>query len=291
VNEDAVVSLTHGQARASVALRGAEWRTWRVGARDLLWQPDPAFWSATAPVLFPVCGWTRGGHVRIGGRSFPLGLHGFAAQCAFEVAEQGDDFVNLVLRDDDYTRALYPFRFELTLSYRLMAHAVEIRAGVVNRNAAPMPYAVGLHPGFRWPFAGDDPAAYRVRFDQPESPLVPIIASGGLFSPRRRTVTLDQGCALQLSHETFSREALCFLHVQSRGLTFEAPDGAAIRMDIDGFPHVVLWSRPGAPFLCLETWTGHGDPEGFEGDFLEKPSMIHLAPGAVNRHAAIFSFC
>jgi hypothetical protein len=49
-----------------------------------------------------------------------------------------------------------------------------------------------------------------------------------------------------------------------------------------------LWSRPGAPFLCLEAWTGHGDPAGFSGDIFAKPSMQSLFPGESARCAATF---
>jgi hypothetical protein len=30
--------------------------------------------------------------------------------------------------------------------------------------------------------------------------------------------------------------------------------------------------------------TGTGDREGFEGSFFERPSMIHLEPGAASQH-------
>jgi galactose mutarotase-like enzyme len=51
-----------------------------------------------------------------------------------------------------------------------------------------------------------------------------------------------------------------------------------------------LWTRPGAPFLCLEAWTGHSDPEGFAGDLFEKPAMRALAPGARARHRAVYRY-
>jgi hypothetical protein len=61
-------------------------------------------------------------------------------------------------------------------------------------------------------------------------------------------------------------------------------------MELENFPHIALWSRSvkgiGAPFLCLEAWTGHGDPEGFSGDIFAKPSMRALAPGETARSAA-----
>jgi galactose mutarotase-like enzyme len=59
-------------------------------------------------------------------------------------------------------------------------------------------------------------------------------------------------------------------------------------MELDNFPHIALWSRPGAPFLCLEAWTGHGDPEYFDGDIFAKPSMRLLNPFESARSGARF---
>ena len=57
-------------------------------------------------------------------------------------------------------------------------------------------------------------------------------------------------------------------------------------MTAEELPHFALWSRPGAGFVCLEHWTGHGDPVGFGGDLFAKPSMRVLSPEAKARHAA-----
>ncbi len=59
-------------------------------------------------------------------------------------------------------------------------------------------------------------------------------------------------------------------------------------MDFPGFDHCALWTRPPAPYLCLEAWTGYSDPEGFAGDIFEKPSMRTLAPGETARHEATY---
>ena len=67
-------------------------------------------------------------------------------------------------------------------------------------------------------------------------------------------------------------------------------NGSAIAMDFPGFDHCALWTRPGAPFLCLEAWTGHSDPVGFTGDLFEKPSMRVLQPGERARHGVTYRF-
>ena len=69
------ITLAHGDALATVALLGAEARSWRIAGRDLLWPGDPAIWSDINPILYPVVGWTRDGEERVDGVRYPLGLH------------------------------------------------------------------------------------------------------------------------------------------------------------------------------------------------------------------------
>ncbi len=279
-----VIELSGGGARARIAALGAEAVGWSVGGVDMLWTLDPAVWDATAPVLFPVCGWTRAGRVMIGGESYPLGLHGFARFETFDLAEADADRARFVLRDTPATRARYPYRFELEIDYRLGERRLDVAARVKNTGNEPLPYAFGLHPGFRLLPGG----GHEVVFDRPERPQVPEIAAGGLFSPRRRHIELIDGRRLALRHDTFSREALCFLDASSQGLDLVGPGGRILRVEMDNFRHIVLWSRPGAPFLCVESWTGYGDPEGFRGELADKPSMTILNPGESARHSAAY---
>lgn len=252
-----------------------------------MWTPDPAVWAQTAPNLFPVVGWTRNGEIRHRGRTYPLGLHGFAAARDFAVVEQGAGFVRLRLEADAATRALYPFDFRLDAVYALDEGALVWALEASNLGDEPMPYALGLHPGFCWPLAGSR-APHAFVFEKPERPGVPVIAPGGLFSARRRAVPLD-GRRLALTEDLMAQEALCFLDLAGTGAVFDNGAGLQLRVDLEDFPHLALWARPPAPFLCIEAWTGHGDPEGFAGELSDKPSMRLLKPGAAARHAARFS--
>jgi hypothetical protein len=40
-----------------------------------------------------------------------------------------------------------------------------------------------------------------------------------------------------------------------------------------------VWTRPGAPFICIEPWQGVTDPAGFSGDIREKPGIFMVPPG------------
>ncbi|MDE3175585.1 MAG: aldose 1-epimerase family protein, partial [Pseudomonadota bacterium] len=173
------------------------------------------------------------------------------------------------------------------VEYRLADDGFEIALEIANSGDAAMPYACGLHPGFAW---GPPHEGAWVRFAAAERAEVPVIAPGGLFSDQTRAIPLQDGRNLPLDDALLAREALCFLNLASRALRFEPGDGSALEMTLDDFPHVALWSRPPAPFLCLEAWTGYGDPVGFSGDLDEKPSMRRLAPGARARHRAVFRY-
>ena len=280
------VTLRSGPAQAVIALCGAEALAWSAGGRNLLWTPDPAFWSDVSPLLFPVVGWTRLGQARVAGRLYPLALHGFARLLDYDVLAQGADFLRLGISDTALTRALYPFAFAFEAEYRLSAHALEMRMAVVNRAAMPMPYACGFHPGFRWPFAGGLQEDYRIIFESAETGRVPNVAPGGLMGATSKQLAL-LGRELSLTPALFANDALCFLDAASKGLRFAGPD-AAIDMTTENMAHIALWMRPGGQYLCLEPWSGHSDPEGFAGDLFEKPSMLVLAPGASARHGARF---
>jgi galactose mutarotase-like enzyme len=284
-----MICLKSGAARASIALEGAEIVEWEVMGNPLLWRPDPAVWNETAPLLFPLVGWTKDHEVRVGSKHYPLGLHGFARLRTFQVAEQGENRARLVLEADDATRALYPFKFSLSVDYELSETTLAVKLGVINRGAAPMPYACGLHPGFRWPFASGAPEDYLLRFAEAEDPCVPVIAPGGLISSVKRRLPVEDR-VLRLAPALFDNDALCFLNSASRSVRFEAPDGAAIVVATQDFPHIGIWCRPGHGYLCIEEWTGYSDPENFSGDLFEKPSMLVLAQGASGRHRARFTY-
>jgi galactose mutarotase-like enzyme len=283
------ITLQGGGASAVIAPLGAELRAWAVDGAPLIWTPDPAIWADTAPVLFPVVGWTRGAQVRVAGVTYPLGLHGFARTLAFRVVERGEDHVALALESGPETLALYPFAFRLVVAYRLVGATLRTTLAIENTGSAAMPYACGLHPGFRWPFAGGSLDDYAIVFAEPERPEVPVIAPDGLFTHDVKPIPLE-GRRLALDADLLAHEALCLLDARSRALRFVHRDGAAITIALEGFPHIALWSRPEGRFLSIEAWTGRGDDIDGDGDLWRKPSMIHLAPGGIRRHAAVYGF-
>jgi galactose mutarotase-like enzyme len=280
------IRLECGGASAAISTRGAEPVAWSVAGRDLLWTGDPAYWARVSPVLFPTVGRVRDGLLHVDGAAYPMDIHGFAPQSEFSVAERSGDAARFVLGDDEETRRRYPFAFRLEITYRLTEDALSTEFRVANPGDRPLPFALGFHPGFRWPFGEGGREGHAIEFEHAEEPAVPVITKQGLFSSERRSVPLE-GRRLPLDETVLAKEALCFLDARSRWVRFAGP-GGAIRMSAENFSHWALWGRAGAPFVSIEAWTGHGDPDGFEGDIMEKPSMRFLEPGAQSVHSVGF---
>ena len=280
--EQDVVRLHHGPASAALALTGAEPVSWMVDGRELIWGGDPGFWAGQAPILFPVVGASAGGVVRVEGRAHPMPQHGFARRLPFSLAERTEDSACLVLRDSTETLAAYPFPFRLDVIAHLDEDTLALTFAVTNTGSAEMPFSLGFHPAFPWPFDGGPREAYAVAFEGDETGAIPDVAPGGLLRRGSRRLALD-GRRLALDPSLFA-EALCFLDARSRSLRFLSPSGTSITMETDGFAHLALWTKPEAPFLSLEAWTGHADWDGFSGELRERASITLLAPRATHRH-------
>ena len=269
---------------ASLATQGAEPVSWRVGGAEYLWGGDPAHWNRHAPWLFPVVGASAGGQVRVGSETYPMAQHGFARDLPFAVVAQSTDSVTLRLSDGPETRAHYPFAFRLDIDARVRPAGLDLTVTVANPGDAPLPYALGFHPAFPWPFAGGERArdgGYAVAFERAERPFAPQVGAGGLLLRDEQPIPLA-GATLPLDPALFT-EALVFRNARSRWMRFTGP-GKAIHMAMEDFPHLAVWTKPTAPFLSLECWTGYADWADFSGPLQARDSQRLLPPGEEARH-------
>ena len=71
--------------------------------------------------------------------------------------------------------------------------------------------------------------------------------------------------------------------LHSRSLTYGTRVAPQVKVQFPNMPHLGIWSKPGAPFVCIEPWYGYAAPMGFCGELQEKPGIISLRPGASTR--------
>jgi galactose mutarotase-like enzyme len=251
---------------------------------EYLWQGDPRVWDGQSPVLFPIVGRLAGDAYTHAGRRYALPQHGFARRKTFTLAERGDGILRYTLDPDAETRAAYPFAFHLELSYRLRGRSVGVAYAVSNPGAETLPFSIGGHPAFSCSWhPGDALADYSLEFEHPETADAPLIRDGLIAVGKTRRILTNEN-TLPLTDTLFDRNALVFKGLSSRAITLRSRrHGATVRVDFPAFPALGIWSKPAAPYVCIEPWFGHADPVGREpgSPLATKPGMILLPPGAI----------
>lgn len=260
---------------------GAElWSLTDADGHELMTNGDPAWWTGHAPLLFPVVGTLTGDSYRLpDGRRFTLPRHGFARRKSFRLAEQGGSHVVFALAPDAETHAAYPFAFRLTVAYSVEGETLAMRVTVGNDGDEPMPYNLGFHPAFAWPLPYGAPKdAHRLLFEAPEPQPIRRLGANGLVLPDPQPTPVA-GRTLTPTVEMFEGDALIWDRLESRSILFGAQGSRALQIDFPDCPHLGLWQKPGAPFLCIEPWAGYADPDGFDDSIWDKPGILTLGPG------------
>ncbi len=251
--------------------------------RELLWQADPKHWPRHAPVLFPIVGRLKEGKAICQGKEINLPQHGFARDRIFEMKEKTADSISFQLHSSDETRRQFPFDFELCISYRLLDDGVkigyEVLAPDTELNKEGLLFSIGAHPGFNWPFQANGNAEdYTLEFEHPER-LETHLLKDGLRSGETKLLA-EEASLLPLSHSLFANDALIFNGLKSRWVKLiNDRTGQWVKVSIEGWPWLGIWTKPNAPFLCIEPWQGVTDSIDSSENFGEKEGIVKLLPG------------
>lgn len=234
----------------------------REGPRELLFLHD-FFWDRQTeripggwPFLFPICGrLERGGQAGTylyDGHLYCLPSHGFGPRTPWTVAESTADSLTLKLADSEATRAAYPFRFEVTLKYRVAQCVLICEQTYTNRGEVPMPYYAGFHPYLLTPPPGGGKEKVLLDF-----------APARTFAYNERLTDLARETAVPqvpapVVHPTVN-ERLTRVAAH-KDVRLMMPDGLTVHLaaagveDDDLFPYVQLYTMPDKPFFCIEPW-------------------------------------
>lgn len=245
---------------------------------EYIWVGDKKYWGGRAPVLFPIVGALRNGTAEISGNRIEMGQHGFARRQEFTVVENAGDKISLRLCSNGETRKMYPFGFELTVTYTLTDCGYKTEFTVKNIGDDTLPFTIGGHPGFNIPV--NEAAAfedYTIKFDQPETQNCPAV-SGSLIDPTHTEFTLQNESEIPLKHSLFYKDALIFDGLNSNTVQIvNKSTGHGVEMNFSDFPMLGIWSAVNdGPYVCLEPWTGCATLTTEGDSFTEKKGMTFL---------------
>ena len=280
-------TIENNKIKVTIADHGAELISIydKENEREVMWQADPAFWNRHAPILFPNVGQHYNKKYLYQGQTYPAGQHGFARDMEFTFVKSNEYSITHVLKANEETRKVYPFEFELEVTHSICEGHLMVGWKVVNHGENTMYFTIGGHPAFNVPVLPDTRQSdYYIQFAEDQDALTYILidTSNGTGIPEEtRELTLTDH-KYQIREDMFYNDALVFDGGQIKWVAITMPDGSPyVGMKCDGFPNFGIWSKPGAPYVCLEPWMGRCDNRGFDKDISEKDGINVLKEGEV----------
>jgi galactose mutarotase-like enzyme len=240
--------------------------------REFLWQADPAHWAKHAPVLFPIVGKLKQNTYHHEGKSYILPRHGFAREMDFLLLEQTKSKAVFQLCSSSKTKGLYPFDFDFRITYILDENNLHTSYTISNLGGDNMYYNVGAHPAFALPL---DFSAYSIVFPM-DSTLITHELAEELISKTTHQIHLENH-RLPLAYSLFEKDALIFKQLESNFVTICENERPFLKVSFADFPNLGLWTKPQAPFICIEPWLGYADTVDASGVLNEKEGIQMLA--------------
>ncbi|MCB5950691.1 aldose 1-epimerase family protein [Enterococcus sp. BWT-B8] len=276
------VIIENEKLTAVIAEEGAELVSLkdRDSGIEYIWQGNPAFWGRHAPVLFPFVGRLKNDQYSYKNKSYSLGQHGFARDQVFDVIEKGEGSVSLSLKSTKETKKVYPFDFELVLSYAIEGTELVVSYQVINTGKEEMLFSIGGHPAFNIPLEKHLTFNDYYLSLAPKMNRIQIPLSGPFADLEHKT--LGQTVAdLDLNRELFVDDALIYETPGKTAVTIKS-DGSehSVTLKYEDIPFVGIWSpyEKEAPFVCIEPWWGIADTVNSDGQLEDKSAVNQLKP-------------
>lgn len=316
--------LENGKLRVTVSDAGAElvsvWDKEREVER--IWRGDVAVWGRHAPVLFPFVGKVAGGRYTYRGQEYKMTSHGFARDREFELVDADESSVTHVLRWNEESLKIYPFKFALYVKHSfdeknpcrikiewkvVNEENIENRESIENQdsienqgntenienNGSAMLYGIGGHPAFTYPkgVSATDCSLKMEGSSLGKSLEYHLLDGDGCIDMSKKyELELEDGRAVVEEH-MFDKDALIVLGKQVEKIELCDNEGRAyVCMSCEGFPYFGIWSKKVDEFVCLEPWYGIADTAGHDGDIEKKPGMQRLDAGESRSYAYMVDF-
>ena len=248
---------------------------------EYMWGGDAKYWAGHAPILFPMICAATNGEIKVDGKKYKLGNHGFVRKTDFELVEANDAKAVFKLAYNDASLQMYPYQFELTIVYTLNGTKLKIEHQVKNTDGKDIYFQIGGHPGFNCPLDGKaNFGDYYVEFEQYETLERFFLDGPNCMVPNKSEILVRNSKVLPLTHELFYEGALVFKNVKSKVVALKSKKtDRSVTLTMEDFPYMGVWQPKDAPFVCVEPFHGAAEPEGYDGEFKDKELMITLGKG------------
>ena len=252
--------------KAKIKSFGAELNSLQKIENDFeyIWQADKQYWARHSPVLFPIVGRLKDDNYIYKSKKYNLSQHGFARDKDFELVKKDEDFIEFSLKNDEKTLEIYPFLFELNISYKLDKRKLIISYKVKNISEDKMYFSIGAHPAFN--ISNGD----FLEFEEIEKTKRYFLNDKGLIYKEEELFFLEN--KIILNENIFKNDALIFNDKNIKSIILRDKNNSKIlKVEFKDFPYLGIWSKPNlAPFVCIEPWFGVADEENSNQNIEDK---------------------
>ena len=247
---------------------------------DVLDENGKVYWKRHSPVLFPIVGKLKKNQTLIGGRTYEMRQHGFARDMEFEPITKLDNFHSYVLKSNPSTLARYPYDFELYNTYRLDGNKLTTMYRVINTGLIAMPFGIGGHPAFKIDANELKSGNYYLEFEENEEKIHFLYLVDGLVGTEYAKDILVNKRIININSHTFDNDAIIMKGITNKKISLKNKhmNKPILTMTFDEFTYLGIWSKPGAPFICIEPWLSTADNVNSTGVFTQKQDIILLKP-------------
>ena len=269
-----LIKISNDFLEIEISTKGAELKSIIKDGKERLWQGDPDVWSGQAPILFPICGGVKDNKYILNGTEYFLPKHGFAKTSEFEVESQEEDSAILLLKSTPDTLKNYPYEFEFRVVFTILENRLIVEYKITNISDKDMYCGVGAHEAYSCP---EGVEAYSIVFEQPEDLHANLIEDGYVS---RKTQCMGKGIKeLPLKNEYFAIDAIILFNLKSRKVSLKNMEtGEMVKLDFEGHDFFLIWTKPGAKYVCLEPWSTAPDFNDSDSDFTKKEGIIIIPP-------------
>lgn len=259
--------LEHGAELTSIKVDGIE--KLHQG-NEVLDENGKAYWGRHAPILFPIVGKLKDNKTQINGNIYEMTQHGFARDMDFE--DLGNN--KYLLKSNSETLKKYPFKFELYIEYKINQNELTTEYTVINKDEKDMLFGLGGHPAFICDYSTGD---YELKFDKKEDNIEFYKLQDGLIKTEPIPSILEDN-KIKLDKDIFNEDAIIMKNINSNKIVLNnaRENKKELEFNFEGFPYLAIWSKKGAPFVCIEPWQNHTDSVNSNGKFEEKENILKL---------------
>ncbi len=265
---------------------GAELTSLKFNGKEKLHNGEE-YWNRHSPILFPIVGRLKDDKTIISNKEYQMKQHGFARDMEFKEIRKNKDEHKYVLKSSDETKKYYPYKFELYVTYKVdnIRNEVTVRYDVINKDEKQIIFGIGAHPAFVCNYSSGD---YQIMFVKKEEDIEILelengnIKNNSINSENKLVLdNLKKYGIIDLTEDLFENDAIILKNIKSnkcilRNINDNSINKEILEVDFTGFPYLGIWSKKGAPFVCVEPWYNTADYIDSDGIFKNKKDIIKL---------------